>query len=144
MGVGDRTDHTVNRLLGVGTLIKTSLQGAGGQQLLPGEERRRSQRVMIRVPVSIDFAIAGKRVTVQAMTVSVNDHGAMLSCSRSLAADVNLEITNERTGEKHPCKVTRPPVESPEGYLIPVEFLAPCPGYWRISFPPTNWKPVED
>jgi hypothetical protein len=124
--------------------IKTTVQGAGGQQLLPGEERRRSQRVMIRVPVSVEFVIGGKKVTVDAVTASVNDHGAMLSCSRPLATDVALQITNERTREKQACRVTRSPVESPDGYLIPVEFTAPCPGYWRISFPPTNWKPVED
>ena len=124
--------------------IKTSVQGAGGQQLLPGEERRRSQRVMIRVPVSVDFVVAGKKVTVQAMTASVNDHGAMLSCTRPLATDMVLEITNERTHEKQPCRITRSPVESPDGYLLPVEFTAPCPGFWRISFPSTSWKPVED
>ena len=124
--------------------IKTSVQGAGGQQLVPGEERRRSQRVMIRVPVTMDFVVGGKPVTVRAMTVSVNDHGAMLSCTRPLATDIALEITNDRTGEKQACRITRSPVESPDGYLLPVEFTAPCPGFWRISFPSTNWKPVEE
>lgn len=125
-------------------ITKTITQGAGGQQLLPGEERRRSQRVMIRVPVSVDFAVAGKKVTVQAMTASVNDHGAMLSCTRPLATDLPLTITNDRTGEKKSCRITRSPVESPDGYLLPVEFTEPSPGFWRISFPSTNWKPVED
>ena len=111
---------------------------------MPGEERRRSQRVMIRVPVKMNYSVAGKTVTVEAVTVSVNDHGAMLSCTRTLATDIKIEITNERTQEKLPCRITRTPVESPEGYLIPVEFLAPSPGFWRITFPPTNWKPLED
>lgn len=124
-------------------MTKTSSVGATGQQLLPGEERRRSQRVMIRVPVSMEFAVAGKKVKVDAVTVSVNDHGAMLSCTRPLSHEAKLEITNDRTHEKLGCRVTRTPVESSDGYLIPIEFLAPSPGFWRITFPPTNWKPTE-
>lgn len=144
MGIGDRVDPAVDGVLGARALTKTSSQGAHGQQLLPGEERRRSQRVMIRVPVSLEYAVAGKNVTVEAVTVSVNDHGAMVSCSRPLAVDANLEIVNQRTREKLGCRITRTPVECPEGYLIPVEFLVLSPGFWRISFPSTNWKPVED
>ena len=125
-------------------MLKANSQGANRQQVLPGEERRRSQRVMIRVPVTLSFTVAGKKVMVDATTVSVNDHGAMLSCTRPISPDVNLEIINGRTDEKQACRVTRAPVESPDGYLIPIEFIAPCPGYWRISFPPTNWKAVED
>ncbi len=100
---------------------------------------------MIRVPVSMEFVIAGKKVTVDAVTASVNDHGAMLSCSRPVATDIALEITNERTREKLACRITRSAVEGPDGYLIPVEFMAPCPELLaHLAFPPTNWKPLED
>lgn len=111
---------------------------------MPGEERRRSQRVMIRVPVSVRFESAGQEVRVKANTVSINDHGAMLLCTRTLSQDSKMEIENERTHERQPCRVARAPVESPEGFLIPVEFATPAPGFWRISFPPTDWKPLED
>jgi hypothetical protein len=123
---------------------KPASQETRAPQLLPGEERRRSQRVMIRVPVTLRLEIAGQKMTVQANTVSINDHGAMLLCTRTLSADSKMEIENERTHEKRPCRMTRAPVESPEGYLIPVEFAEPAPGFWRISFPPTDWKPLED
>ena len=113
-------------------------------QVLPGEERRRSQRVMIRVPVTLSLQVAGQTVTIRAETVAVNDHGAMLLCSRILAAGTKLELQNDRTRQKLPCRVTRAPQESPEGFLIPVEFAASSPGFWQISFPPTNWKPLDD
>lgn len=99
---------------------------------------------MIRVPVSLHVTIANQPVTLRGVTVAVNDHGAMLLCSRSLAADTKLELQHDLTRQRLPCRVTRPPRESPEGFLIPVEFQTPTPGFWHISFPPTDWKPVED
>lgn len=115
-----------------------------GPQVLPGEERRRSQRVMIRVPVILTLEVAGQTVTIRAETAAVNDHGAMLLCSRTLTANTKFELQNDHTRQRLACRVTRAPQESPEGFLIPVEFEAPVPGFWQISFPPTDWKPLED
>jgi hypothetical protein len=116
----------------------------GGAQTMPGDERRRSQRVMIRIPVSVQAVVSGQRVSIRAVTASVNDHGAMLLCARSLPAHAQIELQNEHTHQKLPCRVTRAPAESPEGYLIAVEFNAPAEGFWQISFPPANWKPPDD
>ena len=111
--------------------------------LLAGDERRRSQRVIIRVPVTVLATENGQPVKISAHTVALNIHGAMLVCPRSLDADTNLEVVNGRTDEKIGSRVTRSPRESSEGYLIPVEFTSPSPNFWQISFPPTNWKAPE-
>jgi hypothetical protein len=112
--------------------------------LLPGDERRRSQRVIIRVPVTLLATENGQPMKIAAYTVAVNIHGAMLVCPRSLDADTNLEVVNGRTDEKIGSRVTRASRESSEGYLIPVEFTSPSPNFWQISFPPTNWKAPEN
>jgi hypothetical protein len=112
--------------------------------ILLGEERRRSQRVILRVPVTVRMTVAGKVVVVPAVTVSVNDNGAMLLCKRSLDAQAIVDMENERTNEKIQCRVTRTPMENAEGYLIPVEFAKASPTFWRISFPPRDWKPGEE
>jgi hypothetical protein len=114
----------------------------GGTFLL-GEERRRSQRVVLRVPVTVKFQIAGQSVTVSGHTVSVNDHGAMLLCPRPLESGVQLTIRNDATRNEVPCRVTRASCDSSQGYLIPVEFTEAAADFWQISFPPTDWKPVE-
>jgi hypothetical protein len=124
-------------------LSKTVPLGNTAGQVLTGEERRRSQRVVIRVPVTLKMMVAGKPVVASAFTASVNDHGAMLVCSRSFSADTVIELQNDRTGEKMNCRVTRAPMENAGGYLIPVEFSAPSPAFWRISFPPRDWKPGD-
>lgn len=123
-------------------MTKTAVKDVQGSQVLRGEERRRSQRVMIRIPVTLYFISEGKDVKMGASTASVNDHGAMLLCSRSLATETQMQI--ERASQKHPCRVVRAPIESAEGFLIPVEFTTPAPGFWGITFPPTNWKPFEE
>ena len=111
---------------------------------MPGEERRRSQRVIIRVPVTLVVTENGETVRISAHTVAVNIHGAMVVCSRSLDADTPMELVNGRTEEKIGSRVTRIPRESSEGFLIPVEFTSPSPNFWQISFPPTNWKSPEN
>ncbi len=125
-------------------MTPTKEQSNRGAALLPGEERRRSQRVIIRVPVTLVVTENGQTVKVSAHTVAVNIHGAMVVCPRSIEGDVTLDVINERTSEKISSRVTRAPRESSEGFLIPVEFTTPSPNFWQISFPPTNWKAPEN
>jgi hypothetical protein len=125
-------------------MTKPLPRGNSAGSLVTGEERRRSQRVIVRIPVSLKITIAGKTVSASATTVSVNDHGAMLLCSRTFAPDTTLEVQNDRTGEKMNCRVTRTPIENTDGYLIPVEFATASPNFWRISFPPQDWKPGDE
>jgi hypothetical protein len=111
--------------------------------LMPREEHSHSQRVIIRVPITLVAKEKGQTVRIKAHTVAVNVHGAMVVCSRSLDADAQLELVNGRTEEKIVSRISRAPRESSEGYLIPVEFTTPSPNFWQISFPPTNWKAPE-
>lgn len=115
-----------------------------GPQLQPGDERRRSQRVIIRIAVTVEMMMSGKKVTMRATTVSVNDHGAMLVCTKNLPVDALFDLINDRTGQKQVCRVTRAPVDNQGGYLLPVEFSEPAPGFWHISFPPPGWKALEN
>src|SRR5467141_343403 len=88
---------------------------------LAGEERRHTQRVIVRVPVTLEISMSGQVVKAAAHTVAVNIHGAMLLCKRPFDAQTKIEILNERTRERTSAHVSRTPRESPEGYLIPLE-----------------------
>jgi hypothetical protein len=114
-----------------------------GAALLPGEERRRSQRVVIRVPIILEITKSGQKLRVSASTVAVNIHGAMVLCERVFDAGTRLVIRNDRTQESAGARVTRTPRESSEGYLIPLEFDKPLPMFWQISFPPETWKATD-
>ncbi len=122
----------------------TKTEPGRGPQVSPGAERRRSQRVMIRIPVTLQYSVANQGVTVRAHTVSVNDHGALLVCPRRIEAGMSLELQNEHTRQRVAGRTTRSPQETAEGFLVPVEFESRKESFWNISFPPPNWKPVED
>lgn len=107
------------------------------------EERRRSQRVILRVPVIIHLVVGGKAEKLPASTVGVNSHGAMLSAARSLPPETRVEIEHKITRERKTGRVVRQPQGSPDGFLIPIEFDSPSGDFWHISFPPTDWQPVE-
>ena len=125
-------------------MTPTKEQSNRGTGLLPGEERRRSQRVIIRVPVTLVLTENGKTVKISAHTVEVNIHGAMAVCPRTFDADTKLEVVNGRTDEKVGSRVTRAARQSPGGYLIPLEFTSPSPNFWQITFPPSNWNAPEN
>jgi hypothetical protein len=108
---------------------------------ITSEDRRRSQRVIIRVPVTILTMENGQPVRTTGKTIEVNSHGAMVACSRWFGSDTKLEVVNERTGERIVSRVLRPPREAAEGFLVPVEFTAPSANFWQITFPPANWRP---
>ncbi len=54
-------------------------QSDRGLALMPGEERRRSQRVIIRIPVTLELTKSGQVIKIPAHTVAVNVHGAMVA-----------------------------------------------------------------
>jgi hypothetical protein len=111
-----------------------------GTSLAAGEDRRRSQRVVIRVPVTLELAASDQVSRIAASTVAVNIHGAMVICETMLESGTRLVIRNDRTQERASARVTRTPRQSSEGFLIPLEFDKPLPMFWQISFPPENWK----
>jgi hypothetical protein len=115
-----------------------------GTTLLAGEDRRRSQRVMVRVPVTLLVKAGGQDLRISARTVEVNIHGALVISPRSFDAETQMELENGRTNETVVCRVTRAPRESSEGFLIPLEFISPSSNFWQITFPPANWKGPEN
>lgn len=105
------------------------------------DENRRSQRVTLRVRASLHVALHGKQSTFNVTTLSVNDHGAIVVVERNLPLGTLLVLEHGQTRERVACKVTRPAREMPEGYHVPIEFDSPAPDFWKIAFPPADWRP---
>jgi hypothetical protein len=98
------------------------------------EERRRAQRVLLRIAVVIH--VAGKP-PIQGHTHTVSASGAMSVMTEPLAEGPKATIENTKTQNKVEAKVARPPQTTGEGSLVPVEFLTPSPTFWNVFFPPT-------
>jgi hypothetical protein len=100
------------------------------------EERRRAQRVLLRMPILIH--LPGKANPLHGFTHTVSASGAMIILPEGLSQGTKLSIENPKTQKKVEAHVVRPPQMNPEGSLIPVEFTAPAPQFWNIFFPPAT------
>jgi hypothetical protein len=117
-----------------------SSQSAG----VASDERRRGQRVFLRVRANIHVALQGKAVTFDATTVSVSHNGALLVLKQSLPLQTRLVLEHAGTKERVSCKVIRSAQSMPEGFHTPVEFETAAPNFWHIAFPPPDWRPPDD
>jgi PilZ domain-containing protein len=119
----------------------THLRPQGSNAVKPGltrpltsEERRRAQRVLLRVPIRVK--IAGKAEAVEGATHTVSAAGALVVLGESLPQGTKISIENITTQKKVEAHIPRPPQYSSEGALVPVEFDAPAPNFWNVFFPP--------
>jgi PilZ domain len=99
------------------------------------EERRRAQRVLVKIRVNVE--VAGKTPALEGNTHTVSASGAMLILPEPLAEGTKVTIENPKAQSKIEARVVRPPQSTHEGSLVPVEFTSPSPNFWGIFFPPT-------
>jgi PilZ domain-containing protein len=98
------------------------------------EERRRAQRVLLRMPVTVH--VAGK-APMSGYTQTVSQNGAMIVVPEPLAEGAKVSLENPKTQKTVEARVVRPPQINSEGSLVPMEFLTPSPHFWNIFFPPS-------
>ena len=99
------------------------------------EERRRAQRVLLRIPVLVH--LQGRDKPIEGTTHTVSVTGGMIILRQGLEAGTKFILENPRTQQRVEANVVRAAQLNPEGSLVPVEFLAPAPKFWNIFFPPT-------
>jgi hypothetical protein len=104
--------------------------------------RRRSQRVLMQVPVRIRGTDAqGKTVEEETETLAINAHGALVLLESRLTSGSKVQLQHKKTQEEHECHVAfLGPVRSGKAE-IGLEFSSPHPTFWRVAFPPEDWTP---
>ena len=117
----------------------TNLRTAAPPRVVPtrpptAEERRRAQRVLLKIRVKVQ--VEGKANEIEGFTHTVSASGAMLILPQGLSEGTKVTIENPKTQNKIEAHVVRPPQMSHEGSQVPVEFLSPSPNFWGIFFPP--------
>ena len=100
------------------------------------EERRRAQRVLLRMPILIH--LPGKPKPINGVTHTVSASGAMIILAEGLPSGTKLSVENPKTQKKVEAHVVRSPQMNPEGSLVPIEFTTPSPQFWNIFFPPVS------
>ena len=111
----------------------------------PDATRRRSQRVVLSLPVTVRTEDATKNSSFEeeTHTLVVNLHGALIALSGKVTKGQKLRLTNRATKAEQECRVaTLGPISGGKAQ-VGVEFLKPSPDFWHISFPPEDWVMPE-
>ncbi len=102
--------------------------------------QRRSQRVMLKVSILVLAQGADKKmISGETRTVTVNVHGAMIVLTAKVSVGQLLTLRNSRSGEEVLCRVAYVNPHLGEKKEVGIDFMKPCPRFWRISFPPADW-----
>jgi hypothetical protein len=106
--------------------------------------RRRTQRVMIAMPVVIRVTNAKDAFYEEATeTVVVNAHGCMVRLAVPLMRDQVVRIINPKSLEEQACRVVSVGQFADGKAEVGLEFSESSPRFWRIIFPPEDWNPAE-
>jgi hypothetical protein len=116
---------------GPGQQVKRSANSARPQT---AEERRRAQRVLLKMPVILHMP--GKTKPLNGFTHTVSENGAMIILPEGIAMGTKFSLENPKTQKKVDVHVVRSPQLNSEGSLVPVEFMTASPNFWNIFFPP--------
>jgi hypothetical protein len=107
--------------------------------------RRRSMRVLLRVPIVVSGNNAENQVfTEEARTLVVNAHGALIALTMRVIPNQIIVVANKATRQSLECRVVH--VGNSQGGKIQLglEFVKPSPTFWQIDFPPDDWVVPED
>jgi hypothetical protein len=103
--------------------------------------QRRSQRVLVAIPVVISGNHEnGLAFTERTTTAVVSAHGALILLYEPTRMGQTLQLKNLATGEQLSCTVVDMNPGQGGASEIGVEFSAPSPRFWRVSFLPMDWS----
>jgi hypothetical protein len=103
--------------------------------------RRRSQRVLMKIPVRVSGQTNGTSFFEDTQTLAVSAHGASLVVARQVRRGDRLALVNLRSKETLECVVAHIGTFPGEPTQVGVEFMMPNPTFWGVSFPPNDWTP---
>lgn len=108
----------------------------------PHANHRRSQRILLTVPIVISGTLSNSApFSERASTLIVNAHGALIQLRERVLVGQQLRMRNSTTNEEIVCTVVDINPGNASMSEVGVEFSVPCPHFWRVSFPPTDWTP---
>jgi len=108
----------------------------------PGASCRRSQRVIIRLPVLVHGNGADRKPFHEhTHTLVVNAHGALLYLTARVAIRQSVTLTNVSTEEGCAARAVYLGIREEGKTQVGVEFTSPNAKFWNIEFPPSDWNP---
>lgn len=96
---------------------------------------RRSQRVVLKVPVLVRALMTNKDFCEKSHTLVVNAHGALIALRVRMDPKQPLILRNEVTGQELECCVIHVAEGRKTAFEVGVKFSEPAPYFWNVGFP---------
>jgi len=109
-----------------------------------GANRRRSERVMLQIPIVVSTeSVEGEQMEEETQTMVVNAHGGLVKLQMDVMPGQPIVLRHPRSGVEAEARVVR--VENPPGGFTAVgfEFYEVSPKFWPVEFPPADWVAAE-
>jgi hypothetical protein len=104
--------------------------------------RRKSQRILMRTPVSVSgYDELGSSFKENTYTISISPLGALILILSAVKMGQRLVLLNKQTKAFVECTVVHKGERHPEGLEVGVQFSTPSPTFWSVRFPPVDWSP---
>ena len=109
------------------------------------ENRRRSQRRVLRVPViAYRSQKLGSPFSEGTPTLVVSAHGALINLQSKVATQEKFFPKHAISGQEEECRVVYTRGNTMIGPTeVGLEFRRPTPNFWNIAFPPNDWLHQE-
>jgi hypothetical protein len=112
------------------------------ESLWRAANRRRSQRVLMNVPVRVSGQFAnGASFEEKTHTLSISAHGALIVVVAPVPRGQHVILSNLQTKAALECVVVHLERIPNEPTQVGVEFMLPNPTFWHVAFPPKDWTP---
>ena len=82
-----------------------------------------------------------KQFEEEASTLAINAHGALVQLQAHLTSGSKVHMQHKQTQEEQECEVVFLGSVRAGKAEIGLEFSAPSPTFWRVTFPPEDWSP---
>lgn len=105
--------------------------------------KRRTQRVQIVMPVRVSGGEDADAFEQLTETATVSAHGCLVRLDRNVARLQEILIVNPATQQEVRGSVVFIGEDSSSPKEVGIEFAAPSPLFWGITFPPEDWDPAD-
>jgi hypothetical protein len=120
----------------VPTKLESGTSFAAGK---PGKEARRSERVMLKIPLKLSARLSnGQRVCIEVATLVVNAHGGLLDIGMEMETGQKIMLNNHRSPELVTATILRVEKTEMGRFSVAFEFEFPVRDFWPVEFPPVD------
>jgi PilZ domain len=107
-------------------------------------ERRRSERLPLRVTVWVCGRSEKGSFREETVTLSINSHGALMALSANVALGQRLLLMNPQTWDEVEARVSRLAALHDQRTELAVEFAQPAPQFWATGRQRYEPSPTRD